>query len=74
MHTYFANLFDVCMCVHCLQVIGLASTQSSSALHQNTRAYDVPNVTADKDQRVNICVMVLVIITLFYVHTYVYTV
>ena len=45
------------MCVHCLQVIGVASTQSSSALHQITRAYDVPSVTADKDLMVNICIM-----------------
>ena len=40
-------------CVRCLQVISVASTQSSSTLHHNTRAYDVPNVTADKDHGVN---------------------
>ena len=52
--------------MHCLQVIDVASTQSSSALHQNTRAYDVPNVTADKDQEVTVCMVVAIT-------TYVYT-
>ena len=41
----------------CLQAIGFASTQSSFALHQNTRGYDVPNVIAGKDQGVNVCIM-----------------
>ena len=55
--------------MHCLQVIDVASTQSSSTLHQKTRAYDVPNVTADKDQGVNVCVMVAITV-LLYVRTY----
>ena len=42
--------------LNCLQVIGVVSTQSSFALHQSTSgAYDVPNVTADKQQEVCKC-------------------
>ena len=51
--------------MHCLQVIDVASTQSSSTLHQKTRAYDIPNVTADKDQGVNVCIMVAITVLLY---------
>ena len=50
--------------MHCLQVISVAST-SSSALHHNTRAYDVPNVTADQDQGVNVYIMVAIIVLMY---------
>ena len=50
--------------MHCLQVIGVAST-SSYTLHQNTRAYDVPNVTADQDQGVNVYIMVAIIVLMY---------
>ena len=53
MYVCYAIVMYMITYVHCLQATGVASTQSSSALHQNTRAYDVPNVTADKDQGVN---------------------
>ena len=55
------------MYIHCLQAIGVASTQSSFALHCNTGAYDVPAVTVDKDLMVNVCIMVARV----YVRTYV---
>ena len=56
--------------MHCLQVIGAASTQSSPALHQNARAYDVRNLTADKDQEVTVCILVVTYIACTYVHSY----
>ena len=53
--------------------MGVASTQSCSTLHQNTRAYDVPNVTADKDQRVNVCIMIAIIVLMYVcIRIYVY--
>ena len=67
MHTYVC--YDICYvftCVHCLQVIGVTSAQSCSALHQNTTAYDVPSVTTNKDQRVNIFILLATITDLMY--------
>jgi len=51
--------------VHFLQVIGVASTQSSSVLHQNTRAYDVPNGTANQDHKVTVCIMVAMYVLMY---------
>ena len=53
-YVYVIVLFIILL--NCLQVIGVASTQpSSTTLHENTGAYDVPNVTADKQQKVRKC-------------------
>ena len=47
------------MCVHCSQVIDVASAQQSSVQHETMGAYAYPNETSDnKDQKVRIYIYV----------------
>ena len=70
-HTYIRGYV---MCMHCSQVIDIASAQQSSVQHETTGAYAVPNETDDK----KVCTVSMHVFTnthtWLYIrnHTYVY--
>ena len=56
------------MCIHCLQAMGVANAQQSSAQDQNAEPFALSNKTDDKNKKVFACVSFVRVFIVMYVH------